>query len=284
MPADPQGGLCVPLHNDPPLRGLRGFYSVDSRRFETPRDRLEITASPRLHLHSIEAPDNGQHGVVGSVVVPVVALDVLSAESLQVGHVSNDGLAVRVLGERGRQVPLIQCPGRARVDPHAPFFHDDVPLRVELAEYRIRHAVRLEREEELRPVRRQLHEVRRRLRRRRGVEALRSRSRQDAIELVAHHQLAGLVLESVDLTPDALDLFRIAGRGHGTLMQAIHGLEESPLRLDIRGADRFRTLEEHVLEQVGDTCLAGPFVDPSDSVLHDERDRRSAFPGKEQEA
>jgi hypothetical protein len=80
----------------------------------------------------------------GHVVLPVERLGVLAGERQQIAHVPDDGLLVRVRGERRGRKLLEEAAVGCALGAQPTLFHDDVALLVELAKHRVEEARRFE--------------------------------------------------------------------------------------------------------------------------------------------
>ena len=143
----------------------------------------------RLHV----SDDEG--GQVGWCVEPIEEVTGRRTGQVLEIRVPSDDLPAIGMGFVGDGQKVFQeVSSRLALDPHTPFFDDDVPLLVELAQDWVEETVGLQREPELQFVRRQAVEVSGGVRGGTGIEAHRARLLQDLAEVVVDDVLIGFFL------------------------------------------------------------------------------------------
>ncbi len=213
-------------------------------------DRLEVPPRQTLDNIGVHVPHDRHHRVVRRVVASVVVFQVSPGDPLEVAHVPDHRLTVRMCLEGLGEVALVERAPGARVHPHPTLLENHVSLRVEFPEHRVLHAVRLQREPKLQAVGRELHVIDRGLGSRGGVQPLSALAGENAIERVAFHMDPCRVLQDADTCCESRHRDRIAGfpGGKQGFVNGVDAIEVRALRFEVPGAQRIRTLEEHVLE------------------------------------
>ena len=176
-------------------------------------DAAEVSLDDRDDLLRLDVSDERDRHVRRDVVPPVERFGILAGERLQVAHVADDWLLVGVRGVRRGQELLEQAAVGRALCAKAPFFHDDIPLFVELAKHGIEESRRLEVGPELDFVRRQRVEIDRLIGARRCVHADAARAIDDLAELVLLDERVGRLLGVLESLLQGFELRGVRAAG-----------------------------------------------------------------------
>ena len=275
--------LAVALGGQTLLCFLLHLQSDDVGSLRAPRQTTEVALGELLHLVNLEVADEHRGDVVRSVVGAEELVCLRLADDPEIGRPTDGRPAVGMrLPEHGVEL-LVELARRRRLGAQPALFVDDVTLGVELPEDRIEQPVGLHPEPELQLVRRNAVQVDGDVGRREGVEERLAFGRVDLVVLVLDHDLALLFDELGELgfeldqllgpsvssvrvfdlaTASAFTLFAIEGAD--LLLQRFLLVDDLEIALDVRRADRRRSLEHHVLEEMRHAGDSGALVGGAD--------------------
>ena len=220
----------------------------------------EVALDNRHHLIGIEITDQRDNHVAGQVVLVEKVLCVGSRERLQVRRIADGGAMIGIGVESCAQKLLDKAPGGSAVGTHAPLFHDDVALFVEVTHYGISEAVGLDRRPKLNHVGGHRVHVAGFVVGGKGVHADSAMALDDFAKLVLDDKLVG---GGDSVLPFLLELGKLLGIASDTFdtLSLVSGIglfdlcERDLFFGVVGGADVGRALEGHVLHHVSQAGL-----------------------------
>ena len=286
--ADQDKGLRRVFHHHASLAQLRRLHRLDRIGLGPARNPAEVPGRELPDLFGIHVPHYRYGQIARRIVFLEEGLRLGAGHRLQIAHVADDLVAVRMGLVRNSHEFFEQAPDRLALDTEPPLLHHHVFFLVKLPEHRVGKPVGFHHHPKFHLVRRKADDILRRILTRVRVETRAALAREGFLVLIMHQILLGLLLGLFELVlqlldarlvrPVALLALRLQGQeclvypghrfGFGLIVPRPYGL---------------CPLEGHVLEQMRHAGDSPDLIDRSDVGIDMERNHWHLVPFEDKE-